>query len=565
MIRPARLLLHSALLSALALAPTTLAQAPSILVDCSGAVIPSFGSTPDIVRTSTATIDVALGYQFAFNPNVTGTGLFGGTNQPLGNVLNTLAVGSQRVLFGAVRNPTGTLPTRLDFELVSGSFSGLTLALTLDHQLLADGRGQGAIRNISRPSTLIGLNVVSGGLLVNTWTPPTPRLTEWHFEGDLQSVLQSGLAPSSGPARLRYLDDPAFGPILGGSGALDVYPSTPTPTGRTQAQSSFGTTSSFGLPPINGEIDTVYRTSAPRNPTNPADSALSRGIGLALWPNSRDYWPEDRHGQWTLIWDIYIPQAAWNAAHANSAGGNLCIPLVDDSSNNNSQADVFLRVAGAGAGAASVGYTQTRSSATAAPAIQPNTWFRLAISVDLYGKSQSRIYVNGNFVGTTGANWTYTACKSAAPTYGDISQTNPTGTTVAPATWTAWGQFPSPWAQSPATTGGYMFSTMSLFADLFGAGESIYVANMLYTDQAMNDAQIATLGGPNARGIQFLRPTTPPPCPADFNGTDGLTVSDIFDFLNAWFASSPTANFDMMNGIEVADIFAFLNAWFAGC
>lgn len=54
-------------------------------------------------------------------------------------------------------------------------------------------------------------------------------------------------------------------------------------------------------------------------------------------------------------------------------------------------------------------------------------------------------------------------------------------------------------------------------------------------------------------------------CPADFNGTGGLTVADIFDFLNAWFASSPSADFNHTGGITVADIFDFLNAWFAGC
>ncbi len=54
-------------------------------------------------------------------------------------------------------------------------------------------------------------------------------------------------------------------------------------------------------------------------------------------------------------------------------------------------------------------------------------------------------------------------------------------------------------------------------------------------------------------------------CPADFNGTGGLTVADIFDFLNAWFAGSPSADFNHANGLSVADIFDFLNAWFAGC
>lgn len=54
-----------------------------------------------------------------------------------------------------------------------------------------------------------------------------------------------------------------------------------------------------------------------------------------------------------------------------------------------------------------------------------------------------------------------------------------------------------------------------------------------------------------------------PACPCDFNG-GGLTVTDIFDYLNAWFASSPAAN---INGgaLDVSDIFDFLNCWFGGC
>ncbi len=59
--------------------------------------------------------------------------------------------------------------------------------------------------------------------------------------------------------------------------------------------------------------------------------------------------------------------------------------------------------------------------------------------------------------------------------------------------------------------------------------------------------------------------TLPPSCPADFNGTGGLTVQDIFDFLGAWFSGDPRADFNGVGGISVQDIFDFLGAWFAGC
>ncbi|HMN40631.1 MAG TPA: zinc-dependent metalloprotease family protein [Phycisphaerales bacterium] len=54
-------------------------------------------------------------------------------------------------------------------------------------------------------------------------------------------------------------------------------------------------------------------------------------------------------------------------------------------------------------------------------------------------------------------------------------------------------------------------------------------------------------------------------CRADFNGVDGITVQDIFDYLNGWFAGDPATNVDGVPGLSVQDIFSFLNTWFAGC
>ncbi len=57
----------------------------------------------------------------------------------------------------------------------------------------------------------------------------------------------------------------------------------------------------------------------------------------------------------------------------------------------------------------------------------------------------------------------------------------------------------------------------------------------------------------------------PSPCPADFNGVNGVTVQDIFDFLTAWLAGNASADFNHFNGVTVQDIFDFLTAWLAGC
>ncbi|GEM_PF-2205528 len=56
-----------------------------------------------------------------------------------------------------------------------------------------------------------------------------------------------------------------------------------------------------------------------------------------------------------------------------------------------------------------------------------------------------------------------------------------------------------------------------------------------------------------------------PICAADFNGTGGTTVQDIFDFLAAYFSTDPRADFNGVGGVTVQDIFDFLTAYFTGC
>jgi hypothetical protein len=53
-------------------------------------------------------------------------------------------------------------------------------------------------------------------------------------------------------------------------------------------------------------------------------------------------------------------------------------------------------------------------------------------------------------------------------------------------------------------------------------------------------------------------------CPADFNQIGGVTVQDIFDYLNAWFSGNASADING-GGLAVQDIFDFLNIWFSGC
>jgi hypothetical protein len=61
--------------------------------------------------------------------------------------------------------------------------------------------------------------------------------------------------------------------------------------------------------------------------------------------------------------------------------------------------------------------------------------------------------------------------------------------------------------------------------------------------------------------------TASPCCYPDYNKLDGVSVQDIFDFLNDWLAGK---KFALVGGsgdsgdLNVQNIFDFLNAWFAG-
>jgi T5SS/PEP-CTERM-associated repeat protein len=56
-----------------------------------------------------------------------------------------------------------------------------------------------------------------------------------------------------------------------------------------------------------------------------------------------------------------------------------------------------------------------------------------------------------------------------------------------------------------------------------------------------------------------------PCCKADFNKLSGVTIDDIFIYLNFWFAADPACDVDGAGTVTIDDIFIYLNAWFAGC
>ncbi|HRQ72181.1 MAG TPA: GC-type dockerin domain-anchored protein [Phycisphaerales bacterium] len=501
----------------------------------------------------------ASGYSFEIDGIVETTGLVGlviPNNSTIAEMMEIIEPGASRLLRGHSRNLLGGLPLSKNgvfAQTFVGEAAGIELSITIDTWLRNDGAAFFEIRDIDIPlGILFGtVKVKSGTTAVEVWEASARQETEWHFEGDLGSV--SG----SGPSMLRYLDDPSFGTILGGIGNED-NPDPTIPTGVTEQQSFFATTTALGIAGPGGKDDTVYVTSPARNLTD-TDPKNYRGIGLALYPRTQPAFPGTWFGQWTMVWDMYIPHETWNNHEWVAA-------LVHGNHNNNGGADMFIRNPAFGGGGV-IGFDRQPGQYLNTPLIKPGEWFRLAFVCDHMQGGVGRVYVNGQLVGSTGSDWLYDSVDPGDPRYGD-------GEAVDPADWQAWGEFPSPWARSSGTEPGSvgptpLASTFCLFADLgsaeFGPGgrsEVVYVSSMYFADDVLSGAEIAALGGPDGDGIVFKKG---PGCPADFNGDTVVNTLDFVAFLNAFVGGDPKADFNGDTVVNTLDFVAFLNAFVAGC
>jgi hypothetical protein len=105
-----------------------------------------------------------------------------------------------------------------------------------------------------------------------------------------------------------------------------------------------------------------------------------------------------------------------------------------------------------------------------------------------------------------------------------------------------------------------------LQADKKAMGANLDGWRLISVRGCSTDGQVMVGFGVNPSGQleAFRTVITAPLHSVDFDGVGGLTVQDIFAYLNAWFASDPRADFNG-GGLAAQDIFDFLNAWFAGC
>jgi uncharacterized membrane protein len=110
---------------------------------------------------------------------------------------------------------------------------------------------------------------------------------------------------------------------------------------------------------------------------------------------------------------------------------------------------------------------------------------------------------------------------------------------------------------------------IDLYAELaiHGLSSAIEGWQLLVATDVSADGQTIVGQGINPSGCEqaFLVRLPGSVCAADYDQSGGLTVDDIFAFVNGWLAGDPHADFDNQSGLSVDDIFAYLNLWFAGC
>ncbi len=100
-----------------------------------------------------------------------------------------------------------------------------------------------------------------------------------------------------------------------------------------------------------------------------------------------------------------------------------------------------------------------------------------------------------------------------------------------------------------------------LLGDTFGAAVSLSDGRLAIGSPLENSS-----GGTDAGAIYLYDVVY---CSANFDCNDSVDVTDLFGFLDAWFAQSGvcmadcSADFDGNNTVDVVDLFGFLDAWFA--
>jgi hypothetical protein len=323
--------------------------------------------------------------------------------------------------------------------------------------------------------------------------------TQWDFNDPTNA--ETKLHPTFGPGVMRFWDRPEVG--LPGS---------------TEADTQFGTCSSFGIPAIGGSDAGVMKV-----PQYFGDQGIyvddnMPGNGGGLWVN-----------QFTMVFDIYVDPASLQNAPATTDG--WWFPFFNTNNTNTNDADAYIYLTdGSNAYQGQLG-TSAIGGYSASNAFTAGAWHRVAWAIDCARNASPSavVYVDGNPVFTS----TFSDFDGRLPLY---SLTD----------------------DQPDNSGVFFFTepTGNYTAEA-------YINSMYIVDHTMTGAEIAALGGANAGGI-FL-----PGCRADFNGDDFLDFFDYLDYVTCFeTAACPPGKTADYNGDDFVDFFDyadFVDAFEAGC
>lgn len=215
------------------------------------------------------------------------------------------------------------------------------------------------------------------------------------------------------------------------------------PQGAAVSGSVFGTTATFGIPAIGGQVAQVMRFP----------QMLTSADGYKMFPGAAangSYSLGDVN-EYSLVMDVLYP----------AASDNLYRALFQTAAANNNDADFFVGDNTVTPQPNGIGISGQYNGT-----ILPDTWYRIALVVDLdtpTGTPTYFTYINGNLVGSQ-----------------EIRNTR-----FAP--WSLESGNPS-W----------------IFSDNDGETALGYVNSVQFDDYAMTAAEIALLGGPSAAGIMVI-------------------------------------------------------------
>ncbi len=309
--------------------------------------------------------------------------------------------------------------------------------------------------------------------------------------GTFASQWDFNSAPTASP-----FIDPTFG-----QGTIEFWDGV-TP-GGAEPITEFGTTASFGIPAINGEVAGVMKFPALFTGEGFRVNSLAPGNGGGDFVN-----------QYTIAFDILFP--------SNQAVPPVRFPFIETNNTNSNGGDFWANFSDF-----SFSFQGDGSQAelrTSANAFQLDTWHRIVFVNDTARcNGNGKVYVDGVQI---------------------YSGPIPDSTDVKYSLYSTTDGSPDP------DTEAYFF----VFSDVEGRTSDAYVNSFFFVDRTLSDAELVALGGPSAAGI-FTG--TGPSCEYDFNQDENVDLLDAQQMAQVFvglLTAQPNWLDGELNGDENADL-----------